>query len=865
MALRFNTIMRALLAGNTTPSVPSFYFNFSNPQNVTLGAAQARGNITSTQNAVIAASVSPSRTTGVAPLYVNFDATATTSTLITDADPVIQTARRNQELFYATDFGDSSAGVWANGVQSSGLTSKNAGYGPVTGHVYETPGTYTMQMVVTDGVNTVTKTGTIVVQDPNTVYAGALTICISHTGNFIDAPSGATQVNTAGNTDMYAAFNTYKGSNKRILFCKADSWTCSAQMAFSNITNMTVGGYGTGVAATFGSGTMVSVSSSYNGSLVYPGVGCTDIKFCNLRITASKDTQAVGLYSTITQFLAYKIEIRGCQQGFNAFPGTAGSNNVFDQHCMYECLVDDLYGYAFVDTPRANVTTTNGVADIAATAHPYVVGMMVHFPTSGEGTTQFPSTGTFPTPFAVTTTYFISSAGFAAGTFRLAPTLADAIAGTNTTTPTASGTYPLFSNILGGGIGAFVGLVRGGMMGCYLDSCNHGEQTLRLPFLDRAHINNSYFARPNQGKNVVKIHSFMYHEAPLYSEKFVFSGNEIDMRGGYSNGGYTTDPASVVTATGVGDISVIVGNGGNPGNERVRNGIFENNISRACEGFPRGRLVFIGISCPSITVRNNIADFAIGDRTSAYTSGYGNTSLSMALINSSTPDPTVNVNLYNNTLYSNMVNAETHTFVYFTGIGTGVTSTWDSGTTGSVFTSWLPDLVTPLKHGFFNSFRVRVMGTPPAGLTNGTFYYVTPTNLGNYTFTLSATLGGSPITLTDTGSCTVNQFVDVDGVNIKNNIWYNPHHNLVNPYSGVSRNIGTPTAAPTNVTTNHNTSDNGGIATDPVFAASPPAMLTDWRTTAPWTIDSGATVPVLSDFNQATRVGGTYDLGAVLP
>lgn len=40
-----NSIMRALLAGNSTPSVPSFYFNFSNPQNVTLGAAQARCDI----------------------------------------------------------------------------------------------------------------------------------------------------------------------------------------------------------------------------------------------------------------------------------------------------------------------------------------------------------------------------------------------------------------------------------------------------------------------------------------------------------------------------------------------------------------------------------------------------------------------------------------------------------------------------------------------------------------------------------------------------------------------------------------------------------------------------------------------------
>ena len=187
-------LQHALISSGVARTYPaSFNILLSSPVGATIG--DGTGVVTINHvggGGVITPSVSAARTSGVAPLYVNFDATGTTSTLITDADPNVQRARRNQELFYAHDFGDTGAGTWANGVQSSGLTSKNAGYGPVTGHVFETPGTYTVTSVITDGVNSETVTNTITVQDPNTVYAGAATICISHSGNFTGAPSGAT-------------------------------------------------------------------------------------------------------------------------------------------------------------------------------------------------------------------------------------------------------------------------------------------------------------------------------------------------------------------------------------------------------------------------------------------------------------------------------------------------------------------------------------------------------------------------------------------------------------------------------------------------------------------------------------------------
>lgn len=745
MALRFNTIMRALIASGE--SVPSFYFNFSNPSNVTLGAAQARGTITSTQNANITASVSPSRTTGVAPLYVNFDATATTSTLSTNP---------SHELFYATDFGDYSAGVWANGVQSSGLTSKNAGYGPVTGHVYETPGTYTVQMVVTDGVNTATKTGTIVVQDPNTVYAGTDTICISHSGNFTGAPSGAQQVNTAGNTDMYAAWNTYKASNKRILFCKADSWTVSASMQMTSITGMTVGGYGTGVARAFGSGTLVNVDASLatTGSIFLTNAGCSDIRICDMKVLGGpQSVSGISLLNTITQFTASKMEFRGVTGGFNAPPGQGVSHITFDQHCMYECVVDQLYGEPFTDTPRKIATTTSGSSVFTSAGHPFAVGRIVKFITGGI---------TPPTPLALDTDYYILASGFSSGAFQLSTTANGAAI-----TITQTGSFMVPYKTLNGGIGCFVGFTRGGMLGCYIDTCNKGEQTVRFPFLDRAHINNNYFARPNQSKNIVKIHSFIYDQLPLYSEKFILSANVIDGRGGYDFGGTTS---AGVTITETGNCSIICGNGGAGGYERVRNGIIENNYTYGGRGQQK-QTWFAYVFCSRMTIRNNIADFMQGSDGSAFTPTYASPTSGFINLGHSSPDPTVDVQVYNNTLYSNLGNAVN-------------TLVWIREGTGD--------------------FAGQVC----------------------------------------------------ERIHVKNNILYAPYVHafwknlfVYNPDNIV-------------LDVSNNTTDQ---SINPGFVATPPVLLTDWRTTEGWTIDSGATVPVLSDFNQATRVGGTYDLGAVLP
>lgn len=867
-------LLMAIRAGNSTPSVPSFYFNFSNPQNVTLGAAQARGTIASTQNAHITMSASLSRVVGVAPLYVNIDMTGTTSDL---------TANATHDLFYSVNWGDSGAGQWANGVQSPGLTDKNWSFGPVGGHVFETPGTYLVTPTSTDGVNSAAKPGYVTVLDPNVVYdpaygAGYETICISNSNNFTGAPGTgalpgvATYINRSGDTDMYAALNTYKGSNKRILFCKADSWTCSASNTFTGIAGMTISGYGTGVARTAvfnasASDTMVSVTPSYwsaGGSVFYFDAGNSDIRVHNFKIASNSAVKAVGIGATISGILVSKVEIRECSAGFSA-PGPTGAvDSVIDQHCMYECLVDDLYGYTGVDTPRRNVTTTTAVADFGVvtvngvSTHPYQIGYRVSFPEATAGTAQFPSTGTAPTNFVIAnnpsyTSYFVSADSFTTTTFRLAPTLADALAGTATITPGSTGTYPLFAAGISGGIGAFVAFVRGGIMGCYLDSCNHGEQTLRIPFLNRAHINNNFIARPNQGKGILKIHSCIYASIPKYTEKFVVSANVLSLRNGFSLG----STVAGVTITEVGNSSMGITNGGASGYEKVRNGIIENNITQGCLGNPKNSTgsTFVVLGGPNFTVRNNIADFSVGDRNSSVTGADTHTFTQFAAVSSSTDDPTTGIRIYNNTLYSNLVNAEVACFVNV-GSPTKVTATGLSST--GVFTS-------TETHYLVVGSKVRFVGTPPSPFLTATDYYVTATSLGTTTFTLNSTVGGggAPTAITLDGTCYVYRSAQVNDLQIKNNLWYFKNRATagVNVYLS-----GTPTAVPTAVVETPNTNTVQTALIDPLFAVQPPVAPADWRPgTGSYAIGSGATVPVLSDFNNVTRVGAGNHLGAVLP
>ncbi|MGH1542634.1 MAG: PKD domain-containing protein [Arenicella sp.] len=168
------------------------------------------------------------RSTGVAPLAVHFDV------------DVSGDAFHNRH--YQWSFGDTTNDVWVvNG------KSKNTDTGPITAHVYENPGTYTVTLRIIDE-NGVEKQQqqTIVVTDPEEIYAGANTSCVSNSTDFTGCPVGAQRV-TIPATDAFPALYNLMSSNQRVLLKRGDQWKVSSRPILSS-TNLQVGAFGTCLA-----------------------------------------------------------------------------------------------------------------------------------------------------------------------------------------------------------------------------------------------------------------------------------------------------------------------------------------------------------------------------------------------------------------------------------------------------------------------------------------------------------------------------------------------------------------------------------------------------------------------------------------
>lgn len=438
-----------------------------------------------------------------------------------------------------------------------------------------------------------------------------------------------------------------------------------------------------------------------------------------------------------------------------------------EQSCFYECRSDDLYGYAFWDQPVDSASGAIGTPGVfTAVGHVFNRFNKVQL------------SGSVPAPLSAATTYYISGTNLTADTFSLSaaiwPDTPLALSGTGTCTVTG-----VAAN---GGSGGYITLTKGAIMGCYFDNDNHGEQVLRIQHINTSHLSNNYFARPNQTKNIIKIHNRSYDNtigvSDGYAQKIVISGNILDLRGGYSYNEAIPNNGTVATRVATPSIVTGYGNSGEgDAKEFMQHVIFENNITYGCLGNPMDSQRIVEAGCRDFTIRNNIADFSLGDRTTAVSAPYIYTHMCLATVFTSTEQQTLRVGIYNNTLYSNHSNAET-------------------------------------------TFFVRLLNN-----ANGAFS-------------------------------------DADQITIKNNLWYTPFHGNADKtaYYNEGGACG-PTITASNNTDNWQTS-----TTSPNFAVHPPVALADWRpNTGSYAINTGATVPVLRDFNNASRYGGTYDLGAVLP
>jgi hypothetical protein len=200
-------------------------------------------------NPAITPALTASRISGVAPLAVFFDASATTAT----AAP----ARPFHDLGFRWNFGESTGpGIAAWGLGAQPTASRNEASGPLAAHVFETPGMYTVCVTITDGTNTVDAAVVITVDDPDLIFAGALTTCISTSGTFTGCPAGAATLTTSNFATAIAAATP----GRRLLFRRGETWAApTAALLTAN---------GPGIIGAFGAGALPKIQSTGNTTML---------------------------------------------------------------------------------------------------------------------------------------------------------------------------------------------------------------------------------------------------------------------------------------------------------------------------------------------------------------------------------------------------------------------------------------------------------------------------------------------------------------------------------------------------------------------------------------------------------------------
>ena len=186
------------------------------------------------------------RSTGVAPLAVFFDAVDTvpgTKWTRTWSSGVFQPADIIGS-HYEWDFGDPGSGTW-----SQTGKSRNAAIGFTAAHVYETPGTYTATLTVTD------QTGTV------RTYAQAITVtAINGTTYYVAANGSDSNNGTSISTPFLTASKGFSmaRANVSILFRRGDTFPASP---------LSISAAGPGIVGTYGTGARpIILSSASNNS-----------------------------------------------------------------------------------------------------------------------------------------------------------------------------------------------------------------------------------------------------------------------------------------------------------------------------------------------------------------------------------------------------------------------------------------------------------------------------------------------------------------------------------------------------------------------------------------------------------------------
>ncbi len=238
--------------------------------------------------AALSLKLSASRTRGVAPLAVFFDTRGTRAE---------GTTRPFHDLSYCWSFGDPTARPFATTARSS-----NDAKGPVAGHVFETPGTHHVTLTVRDPQGRTAALGVdIVVDDPNEIFAGARTVCLSDTEDFRGCPEGASHVK---GTNLGESLGPEVQPGRRLLLRRGGRFAGSLRV---NV-------HGPGTIAAFGAETAPKPRiEGYKETFALSGEepSLSDWRLSDLEVSGNEDTRAVIVNGKASNLLVLRLTAIG--------------------------------------------------------------------------------------------------------------------------------------------------------------------------------------------------------------------------------------------------------------------------------------------------------------------------------------------------------------------------------------------------------------------------------------------------------------------------------------------------------------------------------------------------------------------------
>lgn len=290
MTLRFNTLMRALIASGAIPAL----------------------DIIPVLNYV-------GSTTGVAPFGVTVNCVGTTTN-----NPAINPFH---DLTYMYKVSDTGLGNYTNG-QLAGTPKNRFVGGPVFSVTLLTTGTQTIDVYCTyDGVNVWHATTlTFTVQDPDVVYPTTATTVVSSSGTFTGAPAGATQV-TSSAFDTIMQNAAYAASNKRVLFRDGETFTATTSTSkLSATSNLYVGSFGGSGGANINAmaNSITILQGLANGS--NPANNANNWRITNLNVNGNTYTGVVGFTAGVITDTTGDANIKNFSKGYFTYHNLTFTN-----------------------------------------------------------------------------------------------------------------------------------------------------------------------------------------------------------------------------------------------------------------------------------------------------------------------------------------------------------------------------------------------------------------------------------------------------------------------------------------------------------------------------------------------------------